>query len=49
LVYEVNKSDLENPGQYEEGQILYTPYGQSVKVSKVTKDKVYLDMNHELA
>lgn len=49
LVYEVNKSDLENPGQYEEWQILYTPYGQSVKVSKVTKDKVYLDMNHELA
>lgn len=49
LVYEVNKSDLENPWQYEEGQILYTPYWQSVKVSKVTKDKVYLDMNHELA
>lgn len=48
LVYEVSKSDLENPWQYEEGQILYTPYGQSVKVSKVTKDKVYLDMNHEL-
>lgn len=49
LVYEVNKSDLENPGQYEEWQTLYTPYGQSVKVTKVTKDKVYLDTNHELA
>jgi len=49
LVVEVKKSDLQNPGQYEEGQTLYTPYGQAVKVSKVTKDKVYIDTNHELA
>jgi len=49
LVIEVNKSDLDNPGQYEEWQTLYTPYGQAVKVSKVTKDKVYIDTNHELA
>ena len=49
LVYEVDKSDLDNPNQYEEWQVLYTPYGQSIKVSKVTKDKVYLDANHELA
>lgn len=49
LVYEVNKTDLDRPDQYEEWQVLYTPYGQSVKISKVTKDKVYLDTNHELA
>ena len=49
LVYEVNKSDLQNAGQYEEGQVMYTPYGQAVKISKVTKDKVYIDTNHELA
>jgi FKBP-type peptidyl-prolyl cis-trans isomerase 2 len=28
---------------------LYTPYGQTVKVYKVTKDKIYIDTNHELA
>jgi len=49
LVYEVDKADLQNPWQYEEWQTLYTPYGQAVKVTKVTKDKVYLDTNHELA
>ena len=49
LVVEINKSDLENPGQYEEWQTLYTPYGQAVKVYKVTKDKIYIDTNHELA
>lgn len=49
LVYEVDKADLQNPWQYEEWQTLYTPYGQTVKVTKVTKDKVYLDTNHELA
>lgn len=49
LVYEVDKADLQNPGQYEEWQTLYTPYGQAVKVTKVTKDKVYIDANHELA
>lgn len=49
LVLEVNKSDLQNPEQYEEWQVLYTPYGQAVRVHKVTKDKVYIDTNHELA
>ena len=49
LVYEVAKADLQNPWQYEEWQTLYTPYGQAVKVTKVTKDKVYIDANHELA
>lgn len=49
LLIEVKKSDLQNPGQYEEWQTLYTPYGQAVKVQKVTKDKVYIDTNHELA
>jgi len=49
LIMEVNKSDLQNPGQYEEWQVLYTPYGQSVKIYKITKDKIYMDMNHELA
>ena len=49
LVIEVNKSDLQNPDQYEEWQTLYTPYGQAVKVHKVSKDKVYIDTNHELA
>ena len=49
LVLEIKKSDLQNPGQYEEWQTLYTPYGQAVKVSKVTKDNVYIDTNHELA
>ena len=49
LVIEVNKSDLQNPEQYEKWQVLYTPYGQAVKVHKVTKDKVYIDTNHELA
>lgn len=49
LIYEIDKSALDNPNQYEEWQTLYTPYGQSVKVHKVTKDKIYLDMNHELA
>lgn len=49
LVYELNKVDLENPEQYEEWQTLYSPYWQTVKVYKVTKDKVYLDTNHELA
>lgn len=49
LVIEVNKSDLQNPDQYEEWMTLYTPYGQAVKVYKVTKDKVYIDTNHELA
>ena len=49
LVIEVNKSDLDNPSQYEEWMVLYTPYGQAVKVHKVTKDKIYIDTNHELA
>lgn len=49
LVIEVSKSDLQNPDQYEEWQVLYTPYGQAVKVHKVTKDKIYMDTNHELA
>lgn len=49
LVIEINKSDLQNPEQYEVWQVLYTPYGQAVKVHKVTKDKVYIDTNHELA
>ena len=49
LVLEVSKSALDNPSQYEEWQILYTPYGQAVKIYKVTKDKVYIDTNHELA
>ena len=49
LVVEINKSDLQNPGQYEEWMTLYTPYGQAVRVHKVTKDKVYIDTNHELA
>ena len=49
LVIELNKSDLQNPEQYEKWQVLYTPYGQAVKVHKTTKDKIYLDTNHELA
>lgn len=49
LVVEINKSDLQNPEQYEEWQTLYTPYGQAVKVHKVTKDKIFIDTNHELA
>jgi len=49
LVVEINKSDLQNPVQYEEWQTLYTPYGQAVKVRKVTKDKIFIDTNHELA
>lgn len=49
LVIEVKKSDLQNADQYEKWQVLYTPYGQAVKVHKVTKDKIYIDTNHELA
>lgn len=49
LVVEINKSDLQNPEQYEVWQTLYTPYGQAVKVYKITKDKIYIDANHELA
>ena len=49
LVLELNKSDLQNPSQYKEWMTLYTTYGQAVKVHKVTKDKVYIDTNHELA
>jgi len=49
LVIEVNKTDLQNPEQYEEWMTLYTPYGQAVRVHKITKDKVFIDTNHELA
>ena len=49
LVVEVDKSDLQNAEQYEVWQTLYTPYGQAVKVYKITKDKIYIDANHELA
>jgi len=49
LVIEINKSDLQNPDQYKEWVVLYTPYGQAVKVYKVTKEKIFIDTNHELA
>lgn len=49
LVISVDKADLENPGQYEKWQVLYTQYWQKFKIYKITKDKIYLDTNHELA
>lgn len=49
LVYEVEKSKLQNPWQYEEWLAFYDEYWNVVRVYKVTDDKVYLTYNHELA
>lgn len=45
----VEKDKLNLPWQYEEGQTLYAPTWQSVKIIKVTEKDVHLDTNHELA
>lgn len=60
LVVEINKSDLPNPWMYEEWQTVYIPMTieidgisydttQPWKISKITKDKIIVDTNHELA
>lgn len=45
----VEKDKLNLPGQYKEGELLYAPNGQAVKIIKVTDADVHLDTNHELA
>jgi FKBP-type peptidyl-prolyl cis-trans isomerase 2 len=45
----VEKTKLNLPGQYDEGDILHAPTGQTVKIVKVTDTEVHLDTNHELA
>ncbi|HRX63585.1 MAG TPA: peptidylprolyl isomerase [Candidatus Absconditabacterales bacterium] len=45
----VEKDKLNLPGQYDQGDILYAPNGQTVRVLKVTEKEVHLDSNHELA
>ncbi|HKL44222.1 MAG TPA: FKBP-type peptidyl-prolyl cis-trans isomerase [Candidatus Absconditabacterales bacterium] len=49
LIMVVEKEKLDLPGQYKQGDVLYAPNGQSVKVLKVTEKEVHLDANHELA
>lgn len=56
LVVEIDKSDLPNPWQYEEGQTVYIPlerngmlYTVPAKISKITNDKIVVDANNELA
>ena len=60
LVVEINKSDLPNPWMYEEWQTVYIPMTVEIdgisydttkpwKISKITKDKIIVDTNHELA
>ena len=45
----VEKNQLQLPDQYKEGDILYAPNGQAIKIHKVTEKEVQLDTNHELA
>ncbi|HPC34109.1 MAG TPA: peptidylprolyl isomerase [Candidatus Absconditabacterales bacterium] len=49
LLISVKKSQLQLPDQYKEGDVLYAPNGQSIKIHKVTKNEITLDTNHELA
>ncbi len=49
LDFEIEKSKLQDPWQYEVWLAFYDENGYVVRVYKETEDKVYLTYNHELA